>query len=450
MINLSYANNTEKLSAREVEYWKKVFSANLIFGSEVEFESNDSSFYINDLRRELEATGSVNYYGNGIEDVKSDGSLRNGAEITTPPRRIYSFIQMFGGFKNLIDKLYYSEPYISVRAGWHNHVSLAYRNDYKAQERNVPIIILKNLLTLCKLYYPGMCYFSSTIPEEGIYTRYNEFCQHDRLLRHMSTHDGRDIYNNFDNTRYNCLNLNRMRYNSDYSEIEKFHIEFRFPDGNLFPALMSSFQIMIKALILKSIELSRYGLISSDSSNIRTLYRFRNSEYEELDNYEDYEYDEEVFVEDWDSYDCPYRDRASLSLNSYYLNKVKENSMELIELLEDEISKIDTVAVDFCKLFSKTPVSVMFKEQSTESVEDINEILEDMIDEHYQAEDNSFEEIEKIISLGVIRNVKDKDEWVSKLGELVACKEDINTIIKSISSKREMLFNSKYGYYFKY
>ena len=105
MINLSYANNTEKLSAREVEYWKKVFNANLIFGSEVEFESNDSDFYISDLRNELEATGSVNYYGNGIEDVKTDGSLRNGAEITTPPRRIYSFIQMFGGFKNLIDNI---------------------------------------------------------------------------------------------------------------------------------------------------------------------------------------------------------------------------------------------------------------------------------------------------------------------------------------------------------
>lgn len=443
MINLVYANNSEKLTSREVEYWKKVFNANLIFGSEVEFETSQDSFRISALRDEIECNGSINYYGNGIQEVKSDGSLRYGAEITTPPRRIYSFIQMYSGFKNLIDKLYDSDPVISVRAGWHNHVSLAYGSNYKSQERNVPIVILKNLLTLTKLYYPGLCYFSSTIPEQGIYTRYSEFCRHDRLLRHMSTHSGYDIYNNFGNTRYNCLNLNNMRYNDNYSEITRFHIEFRFPDGNLFPALMSSFQIVIKSLILKAIEVSRYGLLSSDSSAVKDLYNFRNVEYEDEDM------DETMLDENFKDYSCRDRERASAPLNAFLLEGVKKNSIELINLLEDEIFKIDSVAVDFCKHFAKTPVSVMFKDKNTTDVYSINDILDDMVDDHYNPEDNSFEEIERIISTGVIRNVKDKGEWVSRLGELVACKENIGTIIKSISQKREVLFNNRFGYYFK-
>lgn len=447
MLKVTYASTEEKLNAFEVDYWKKVFNTNLIFGSEVEFETKDYDFSIRDVRENIQCSGSVAQYGNGIEEIKSDGSLHHGCEILTPPRRIYNFLQMYSGFNNLVEKLYDFEPVISPRAGWHNHCSLAYFGEHKTQEKNIPGIILKNLLTLIKISYPGLCWFTCTIPESGIYTRYNEFCQHDRLLKHLSTHSLANIKSNFGNTRYNCVNLNRLEVIRD--EITKFHIEFRFPDGNLFPALMASFEILMKALILKAIELSRYGLISSDSTSVRELYRFRNTVY---DDYDEYELDEDLDYDTYDeytsSYDCTDRYRASAPLNDWQLNKVKNNAIDLVDLLEDEITKIDVNAFEMCKHFASTPVSLMFKESDTDDIQEINEDLADMIDKLYEGADFSMEEIEKVISLGQIKNVEDKEDWINRLGELVACEGNINDIIEKINKSRKLNFCKRLGYYF--
>lgn len=442
---IKIASSSEKLTTREVEYWKKVFNANLLFASEIEFEANDY-LSVNTVRSDINCTGDIKYYGNGVEKIKPDGSLRNGAEILTPPRRIYNFIQMYSGYDSLIEKLYDYDPYVSCRAGWHNHVSLQSIDGVKAQEKPVPIIILKNLLTLCKLYYPGLVWFSSTIPEEGLYTRYDEFCMHDRLLKHTSTMNGREIYNNFNNTRYNCINLNRMEYYNNYESIERFHIEFRFPDGNLFPSLMASFQILIKALILKSIELSRYGLISSETNTeFRELYNFRNNLYDDdLD-------DDIVDDNDWldkNAFVYDYQERMSAPVNDSLLSKISHNSIELVNLLEDEITKIDEVGLSFCKMFSETPVSQMFKDEATNSIEVVNDILDSMMDDKYKKVDNSYEEIEKIISIGAIKNVENEEEWFNNVGKLVACKEDISKILGTIASNRKLGFNKRLGYYF--
>lgn len=446
MLKVTYASNEEKLNSFEVDYWKKVFNSNLIFGSEVEFETRGYEFSMRDVRENIQCTGSVANYGNGIESIKTDGSLNYGCEILTPPRRIYNFLQMYSGFNNLIEKLYDYEPIISPRAGWHNHCSLAYFGEHKTQEKNIPAIILKNLLTLIKLSYPGLCWFTSTIPDEGIYTRYNEFCQHDRLLRHLSTHSLADIKSNFGNTRYNCVNLNRLEVYR--GEISKFHIEFRFPDGNLFPALMGSFEILMKALILKAIELSRYGLISSDSTAVRELYKFRNCIY---DDYDDYDYDNidtDIYDEYAGSYDCIDRYRASAPLNDWQLKKVVKNANDLVELLEDEITKIDANAYNMCKWFATNPVSKMFKDNDSDDIQEINEDLADMIDKLYEGADFSMEEIERVISLGQIRDVEDKEDWINRLGELVACEGNINDIIEKINKSRKLNFSKRLGYYF--
>ena len=447
MLKINYVSDSEKLNSFEVDYWKKVFNANLIFGSEVEFETKGFDFSMREVRENIQCTGTVANYGNGIECIKSDGSLNYGCEILTPPRRIYNFLQMYSGFNNLIEKLYDFDPIISPRAGWHNHCSLAYYGDHKTQEKNIPGIILKNLLTLIKLSYPGLCWFTSTIPDEGIYTRYNEFCQHDRLLRHLSSHSLGEISTNFGNTRYNCVNLNKMEYYRG-SEISKFHIEFRFPDGNLFPALMGSFEILMKALILKAIELSRYGLISSDSSDIRECYKFRNTLYDDYDDYELDELDPDDYDEYCDQYDCSDRYRASVPVSSRLRNRIKNNAIDLVELLEDEITKIDVNAFAMCRHFASTPVSQMFKDLDSDDIQEINEDLADTIDKLYEGADFSMEEIERVISLGQIRDVEDKEDWINRLGELVACEGDIKDIIDKISRSRRLGFNTRLGYYF--
>lgn len=427
MSKLNMLESENVLTRSEVEYWSAVFNSNLMVASEIEMEYLDDNY--EEMEDEIEQSGGVRAFGNGIESIKGDGSLDDGTEMTTSPRRIYSFKQLYSGFKYIINQIMPYEPTINERASWHNHVSLSNIDNVKAQETNVPDIIFVNTFALMRKFAPALMFMTSTLPEQrGAYTRYDVYNRKDRAKSHTNDLNRMcDIVRHYGNTRYNMFNPDRMSN-------ARFHYELRFSDAMCFPVPMATLQIIFKAIVLKAIELSQFGQVDCTMSKEEfILFNFKN-QIEETDD------DNVLFEEDWNSQDR----RLSAPLKKEYIEQLKVLSSEFIDIIEDKIFLIDPHAVPFAKELAVKPVSLLFRELCTDEIEAINAYYDEKVDSIYKREDNSLEEVEKFIALGTLKAPTQK-EWKEKANSQVACEIGLDNAIKAISKRRSIKFiNGRY------
>lgn len=427
MSKLNMLESENVLTRSEVEYWSAVFNSNLMVASEIEMEYLDE--YYEEMEDEIEQTGGVRAFGNGIESIKGDGSLDDGTEMTTSPRRIYSFKQLYSGFKYIINQIMPYEPTINERASWHNHVSLSNIDNVKAQETNVPDIIFVNTFALMRKFAPALMFMTSTLPEQrGAYTRYDVYNRKDRAKSHTNDLNRMsDIVRHYGNTRYNMFNPDRMSNG-------RFHYELRFSDAMCFPVPMATLQIIFKAIVLKAIELSQFGQVDCTMSKEEfALFNFKN-QLEETDDNDD------LFEDGWNNQDR----RLSAPLKKGYIEQLKVLSSEFIDIIEDKIFLIDPHAVPLAQELAVKPVSLLFRELCTDEIEAINAYYDEKVDSMYKREDNSLEEVEKFIALGTLKAPTQK-LWKEKANSQVACAIGIDNAIKAISKRRSIKFiNGRY------
>ena len=413
-------NEVSKLTRREAEYREKVFSSNLMIGTEIEimFENHKDTDDVRRMVDVLNPGGNPGNFISPIQYVTSDGSLENGAEIITTGRRVYGFMEQFSMYQSIYNCLKEEDPIISPRMGWHNHIVLQNYNGVKANEMPIPKIIFDNLMKLCSIYYPALAFMSSTMPHNDCYTRYSHFCIHDNLADYSWRKSLGRIMSIFDN-RYNAVNINPIVYR--YDEINEFHVEFRFPDGSLFPIQMASLNILFKALVMKAVNLSKFGNIENNPNT--DLYKFKNDGRRE--------------------------ERLSNPVPTETLNSIKDLAKDLVSLLKPEILKIDKLAVPFIEDLATSPISVMFKELGVTDLRIVNDTLEERLDSLYQRESKSVLPLIEVIETGQIRNVLSKTDWFNKASELVSFKEPLEDIIVEIGREKEIAFNNELGFYFK-
>lgn len=437
-----------KLSIRESLYWKKVFMHNVMIGTEIEFESG-TGCSSSDVRNKFGSCGSSikRFKDNGISEIKGDGSLRSGAEICTSGKKVYGFMEQFSLYKGIIDKLYQFKPLANARAGWHNHVVLQNFDGFVANEMPVPGIILANTFAILKLFYPAFAWISSSNSGE-CYTRRNNFCLTDKLQRQSVNKSARDLYNAFEN-RYSAINTTHLGLDGD--DISNFHLEFRFPDVGLFPALMATQNILFKAVLIKAVEISKFGVLTTTEDNlelINKLYSFRNKGFGSYNDVLDecYFIDEELSRKI--KKESP--DRESLPLNEEGITGLKKLANELVNFLAPTIKQIDETALTMLKHFANTPVSLMFKEMKTDKIEKINDSLEEIIDNIYvKTNDEEMLTVLELIESGMLHNVESTGDWFNKASNLITCKEGLDTIIDRISKVVELGFSKELGYYVK-
>lgn len=434
--------NNNGLSLKETAHWKRIFNERLIFGSEIEFESgNRTSSYT--IRDEVECTSYE--FGNGVDDIDSDGSLRSGAEVKTKPRYIDSFIQLYSGYRSIVESLYDYNPLINTRAGWHNHISLSSVGGMKAFEKKIPSVIVKNIITMFKIYYPALRMFSSTMPEnQYCITRNDRFCLTTGLRRINNDMTLKERLDTIEGgTRYNALNCRSIAIDRN-NDCTEFHIETRFPDGSLFPFEMASYQILIKALILKAVELSHYGELDVDGDYERKLMFISNDVTDS--NYlpngtceEDFDFD----------YEDNMADRGAMPLSEENMNTIKSMGNDLLNLLENEINSIDEKAFEFIKVLMNKPIYEIFRELNTNDPYEVNDYLEEIIDNSYEVKTASeeAETLSKFISLNTIKTATE-EEWKNQIGTIVNFSKDIDSILDEINSIREISFKTGVGYYY--
>jgi len=136
---------------------------------------------------------------------------------------------------------------------------------------------LKNLYQLMRRYYSALLYLTGTNNTTSSIVRASDmdFFQPTHLRvsplgQHMKDvkeqiygHATRYCAFNMGTTDGGRKDLMRFRYN----DIQRFHVEFRFPDASDVPAQIVAQMFLFRALMMKAVELSRFGVIKLGDAN---------------------------------------------------------------------------------------------------------------------------------------------------------------------------------------
>lgn len=234
----------------------------------------------------------------GVLDVVADGSLsgEGGAEVVTVGRRV-SFKSFYKMTKTIMDSVSKHFGFVDERTSVHYHLLTGYlsaskyndrRPDYglsetgervfplsaydekgrlilKDFENPVPEIVLANFHQLYRKFENAIIWLTSTGNNEMHLTRWVKFRR--PMLRYSAAREPmskmrESIASSGDNLRYAAVNYLPTAFDKD-GNIERLHFEVRVCDGLLSPSAASAFACLFYALLIKSIDISRHGIVES-------------------------------------------------------------------------------------------------------------------------------------------------------------------------------------------
>lgn len=246
---------------------------------EVEFEKDGSVYEVEHILNPTQSFDEMGTYG--VFDVKEDGSLHNGVEITTVARKI-DFNILQNQFKGILARVNEHYPiWVADSCGGHFHILSTYRgydeygHRYKELFEPVPGIIAQNYWQLIRKYLPALFWMSSVIytktwPDFILrYHRGQAFCRTDYLMKYSGAKNScSSLFNKVYDNRYSALNYANMSLRDE--DVSIFHIEHRYPDGNLSPSAVAAMCCLGGAMVIKAIKLSRWGILMCSNEEIAT------------------------------------------------------------------------------------------------------------------------------------------------------------------------------------
>jgi len=232
-----------------------------------------------------------------VVNLTHDGSVRGGGttagghevlvtgtieDFATAHRKMVALHDLISKYKLKVDQT----------CGMHYHL-------VAGQDDLMPGVILKNLYQLMRRYYAAILYMTSTTGAAATPARTYRRRWRGEVPAHISRHG--DNQTHFYRAahlsqsplgesmasikeaiasragRYCAFNMgvinevtakNMMQF--DYAgNVTRFHVEFRFPDGSDSPAQVVSQMFLFRALLMKAVELSQFGVLKADSDRVK-------------------------------------------------------------------------------------------------------------------------------------------------------------------------------------
>jgi len=131
---------------------------------------------------------------------------------------------------------------------------------------SLPEIIAANLWNITRKYAPGLKFLTSGgDSSEGLCRRRQNNAHYEFMQQSPIDLSLREIQGNLKKSlevpeHQNFVNLEHMDFDEN-GEISCFHVEFRFPDGDLSPISITAKTFLFLVMLLKAIEISKFGLL---------------------------------------------------------------------------------------------------------------------------------------------------------------------------------------------
>lgn len=385
----------------------------------------------------------------GTMTVTNDGSLLGdgGVEVTTVGRRV-NFDSFYKQAKEIIDRCKERGAFLNERTSVHMHLVAGYFNmalvngniavhytkakgdssyQIRELERPVPEIILANFHQLVRRYHNAITWMTSSGNNLKHITRWAKFripiikysavrTSMQRIMTQIAEHDGHS-------GKYSFVNYSNIRFSHDSNTIEKLHLEARYADGMHSPTAVASLGVMLHAILMKAVSMSKYGVLQSGDTDYMDRAYAINAAL--LNNSGDWGGQRCSNTEDFE----PYRET------------VREQAHELVNLLYDEL-KIHGAVTNVLHALADNPCSMRLI--SGNAWEDIEKDL--------AAQKNEIGEFEKKILQSIdmcsISECLDDKEWATALGEdFKVNQEKISNGVEKLIKNNLILWDPVIGSY---
>jgi len=420
---LLFNNRLGILDTRETDYWQMIFRKILKAGEEFEVQiprNKDLHDVYSCLSRAFNPSHSAYHHGEyGIKEITQDGSVPHGAEIITVGKR-FDWNTFYSMNQHIIETFHEHEMYTSHHTGMHIHLLAGYNNDSTELERNVPEIILANFYQLHRIFAPELYWISSGGKDDYAITRYVLFRRPPFDFSAVNTpmevirDEMNDKYG-----KYQCLNMNPCRFRR--REISVFHVEARYPDTHLSPAVSTALVALEVALLHKAIELSSCGIVAIKQ--------------------EEYDFKKEIFSK-FVNLGTGDRESDSTELDSEDIENLQIRTSALIRWLKSEICSLNVVAYEILKKLAVTPSSLMR----------VNGMNWHQIDEKlYTPRLVDREKIDKLLEMLILQQITDcptENEWLRKASEKLSIPiEKATQLLRDLGAEKIVIFDDELGSY---
>lgn len=359
--------------------------------------------------------GTINK--SGVFDVTTDGSLlgMKGAEVITIGRRI-DYWEFYNMAKEIIDTALANGAYVNERCSLHMHVLAAYYAKTGGEkmgvppkvnemERPMPEIVLSNFHQLCRRYQNALVWMTMGLEEQNRMTRWEKFRVSilpisavfntmPQVQQEVSSHAG--------GNKYGFVNYNNTAFDKN-GDVSRLHLEMRGADCLLTPSGTAAIACMYYALMIKAVEISRYGVLEiGDESWLAQATEIK-----------------EVMMNNMKDYGAGDRFSDTSKLYKYY-DILRRESMELVRQLKHILFKIGP-AYEVLEKLAEAPCALRRIEGHT--WEDIEKDLSVIVTE----EDKLHVLLKEFIDLRLITECNGGlEEWITVVTENLGTEDRID------------------------
>ncbi len=354
-----------------------------------------------------------NSYGqvtqSGVHSITTDGSLlgKKGAEIITVGRRVdyWEFFKMANRIITLAEE---RGAYLNERCSIHMHVLASYYGKVvpsqekmgipikvNEMEKDMPEIILANLHQLTRRYQNAMTWMVMALDEPNRMTRWEKFrvsvLPTSAVMNHMREVK-EEVSRQAGGNKYGWINYNQVEFGNN-GDLRRFHVEFRAADGMMSPSAVAALACMYYALVLKAVEISRYGVVEiGDQAWLEQTQKVKAALLNNMKSYQD---------------DDRFGDTTNL--HKYYDVLIGE-SLDLVRQLKSILIDIGP-AYEVLEKLAERPIAIRRCESQTWA--QIEKDLAVIVNE-----EGRFDiALSEIITLNQVSECKSMDEWILAVGQ---------------------------------
>lgn len=382
---------------------------------------------------ELKPNNSYGQVNNtGVHSITTDGSLlgKKGAEIITVGRRV-DYWEFYKMSKNIIDLAVRNGAYMNERCSTHMHALASYYSKVVPNpekygvppkvselEKDMPEIIVANLHQLVRRYQNAMTWMMMALDEPYRMTRWEKFrvsvIPISAVMSHM-----RDVKEEVAQTaggnKYGWINYNHIEFNENNGDVRRFHVEFRAADGILSPSAIAALACMFYALIIKAVEISRYGVVEvGDNSWMTKSLEVKAALLNNMKSYQDGD-----------------RFGDTRNLHKYYDILIGE-SLDLVQQLKSVLIKVGP-AYEILEKLAERPIAL--RRCDGQTWKQIEKDLEIIVNSEGKLEIA----LSEIITLNQVAECKNLDEWVNAVGQVLRNDPCLNVEIDDLEVEETVL-----------
>jgi len=365
-----------------------------------------------------------NTYGvineSGVHSITTDGSLlgKKGAEVITIGRRV-DYWEFYKMAKRIIDISVKHGAYLNERCSIHMHLLASYYgkvvpngdssslpNKINELEKDIPSIILANFHQLVRRYQNAMTWMTMALDDPNRLTRWEKFrvsvLPISAILNSMRSVK-EEVSHHAGGNKYGWVNYNYTQFSKHTGDVSRLHIELRAADGMNSPSAVAALACMYQALMIKAVEISRYGVVEIESNE--WMERAEMIKSCMLNNMKGYQ-DGDRFAD-------------TSKLHKYYEDLISE-SLDLVRQLKHNLIKIGP-AYQVLEKLAERPIALRRVDGNTwEQIEDELAII--------MTEEGKFENtLSEIMDLRIIDECKTMQEWVKEVTGVIKQHPDVET-----------------------